>query len=102
MASARTSDHHPIPMQATRIGLALTTFALPLVFPWALALGDIHSKSPNLRRTRGLCASVSPPSSHFHSGCTRCRGRAAVLLPTSAESNHQQVGCRLHHCLAFS
>src|SRR5229473_1406916 len=29
MASARTSDHHPIPMQATRRGLALTTFALP-------------------------------------------------------------------------
>src|SRR5258705_4849731 len=25
MASARTSDHHPIPMQATRRGLALTT-----------------------------------------------------------------------------
>src|SRR6267154_5711174 len=30
MASARTSDHHPIPMQATRKGLVLTTFALPL------------------------------------------------------------------------
>src|SRR5713226_2923578 len=29
MASARTSDHHPIPMQATRRGPALTTFALP-------------------------------------------------------------------------
>src|ERR1700754_2620881 len=35
MASARTSDHHPIPMQATRRGPALTTFVLPraLLFP---------------------------------------------------------------------
>src|ERR1700680_5067654 len=29
MASARTSDHHPIPTQATRRGLALTNFPLP-------------------------------------------------------------------------
>ena len=35
----------------------------------ALALGDIHSRSPNLRRTRGVCASVLAPSRHFHSGC---------------------------------
>jgi hypothetical protein len=28
--------------------------------------------------------------------------RAAVLLSISAKSNHQQVGCRLHHCLACS
>src|SRR5216684_5941133 len=104
MASARTSDHHPIPMQPTRRGPALTTFSLlraeiavcglvsddatRLLFPAhgrrhdllgavmgeALALGDIHSKnparipakSPALRRIGGLCASVSPSSSHFH------------------------------------
>src|SRR5437868_2035547 len=29
MASARTSDHHPIPIQATRSGLALTTLPSP-------------------------------------------------------------------------
>src|SRR5215468_5723629 len=29
MASARTSDHHPIPIQATRSGSALTTLSLP-------------------------------------------------------------------------
>src|ERR1700733_6860395 len=30
MASARTSDHHPSPMQATRRGLVRTTFPLRL------------------------------------------------------------------------
>src|SRR5262245_43668020 len=29
MASARTSDHHPIPIQATRSGSALTILSLP-------------------------------------------------------------------------
>jgi hypothetical protein len=49
----------------------------------ALALGDMHSripaKSPALRRIGGLCASVSPPSSHFHSDAAH-----AEILPFSA------------------
>ena len=36
----------------------------------ALALGDIHSKSPNLKWTHGVCASVPQSSSHFHSDCS--------------------------------
>jgi hypothetical protein len=52
-----------------------------------LALGDMHfgipakipAKSPALRRIGRLCASVSPPSSHFHSDAAR-----AEILPFSA------------------
>jgi hypothetical protein len=52
-----------------------------------LALGDMHfgipakipAKSPALRRIGRLCASVSPPSSHFHSDAAH-----AEILPFSA------------------
>src|SRR5450432_682075 len=41
MASARTSDHHPIPMQPTRSGLVLTTLSLPRA-----AVGGLSSDGP--------------------------------------------------------
>src|SRR5262245_55531125 len=45
MASARTSDHHPIPMQATRSGSALITLPSPktLVSPKAELVGRLRS-----------------------------------------------------------
>src|SRR5262249_58879401 len=49
MASARTSDHHPIPIQATRSGSALTILSLPrteiawCVSLWTMPLFPTHS-----------------------------------------------------------
>src|SRR5450631_4009519 len=46
MASARTSDHHPIPMQPTRRGVVLTTFSLPST--WVAGCAPVWSETTRL------------------------------------------------------
>src|SRR5258708_39870878 len=96
MASARTSDHHPIPMQATRSGLVLTTFALPLSPSlFRLALG--RDRSLWSRRGRPhcvvekVCASTSHCSFASHSGSCNPRHFCDFFVPPTTGCNKDIV-----------